>query len=144
MPCPLKRLFAYFSWLHTSKEKGFFDENRLTLSYVDMFLLHVATMIPCYWKALMPTHSSNCYVIKKLLCYVSYLRWPIAAIPYIILADASILRNQVIPAQYLRNSINSASLWSSGRCQFYFHFRANRAETKRVTSCVWSRRLQYC
>ena len=47
-----------------------------------------------------------------------FLRWPIAAIPYIILADASILRNQVIPAQYLRYSINSASLpgmkvWSS-------------------------------
>ena len=37
------------------------------------------------------------------------VRWPIAAIPCINFADASILRNSVIPAQYLRNSIDCAS-----------------------------------
>ena len=45
--------------------------------------------------------------LSEIVQLIKNLRWPIAAIPYIILADASILRNPVIPAQYLRNSINN-------------------------------------
>ena len=60
----------------------------------------------------------KCAIIRELVCIqgrISLIRWPITAIPCINFADASILRNSVIPAEYLWNSIDCASLWSSGR-----------------------------